>query len=49
LELDRMQLSIRNPEDLLSDALDLLPIYHDIRPKVSLGIERESPSPHREK
>jgi len=49
LQSDRMQLSIRNPQDLLSDALDLWPIYHDIRAKISLGIEQEDPSSHREK
>jgi hypothetical protein len=47
LESDRMQLLIRNPQDLLSDALDLWPIYHDIRAKVSLGIAQEGPSSHR--
>ena len=37
---DGMQLSISNPQDLLSDVSAFFPTYHDIRVKVSLGIEQ---------
>jgi len=36
-----MQLSISNPQDLLSDVSAFFPTYHDMRVKVSLGIEQE--------
>ena len=49
LESHRMQFSISNPHDLLSDVWAFWPIYHDIRAKVSLDIEQEDPPSHREK
>ena len=42
LESDRMQLSISNPHDPLSDKGAFRPIYYDIRVKVSPGIQREN-------